>query len=201
MSLYEGMFLLDSRQANRDWDGLMDGLKAVLAKHGGEVERDVKWGERKLAYEINGRRRGTYVLCYFKAPGEAITPIYREVELSDSIHRALILKVSKLPSDEEMFIPTEGSGWRRGGRPATGRPAAGKPAAASGDDAAEQKADKSDKAAEGVVAEKTEVADPPAEATPEIEKVTEPEPAADSAAPQESEAAEEPKTDAASSGA
>lgn len=182
MSLYEGMFLLDSRQANRDWDGLMESLKALLTKHGAEVEREVKWGERKLAYEINGRRRGTYVLCYFNAPGEAITPIYREVELSDSIHRALILKVSKLPSDEELFIPTEGSGWRRGARSAAGRPQAAKEDSARAKDADEAKK----------VSEDTAKADQLAESPPEIEEAAKPEAASD---------VEEPKADAASSNA
>ena len=182
MSLYEGMFLLDSRQANRDWDGLMESLKAVLTKHGAEVEREVKWGERKLAYEINGRRRGTYVLCYFNAPGEAITPIYREVELSDLIHRALILKVSKLPSDEELFIPTEGSGWRRGARPAAGRPHAARADSDQKEDADEAKE----------VSVDTAEAAQPAESPPEVEEAAEPEAASD---------AEEPKADAASSGA
>ena len=190
MSLYEGMFLLDSRQANRDWDGLVESLKAILAKHGAQVERDVKWGERRLAYEINGRRRGTYVLWYFNAPGEAITPIYREVELSDSVHRALILKVSKLPSDEEMFIPTEGSGWRRGARPP-----AGKPVAASGDDAGKPKAKEADKVAEVVAVEETADADEPADAKPEVEEAAQPE------APSDSEDTEEPKVDEAPSGA
>ncbi len=200
MSLYEGMFLLDSRQANRDWDGLVESLKAILAKHGAQVERDVKWGERRLAYEINGRRRGTYVLWYFNAPGEAITPIYREVELSDSVHRALILKVSKVPSDEDMFIPTEGSGWRRGARPPTGKPVtasgddAGKPVAASGGDGAgKQEVKEADKVAEVVAVEETVDADQPVEAKPEVEEAAKPE------APSDSEDPEEPKVDAAPS--
>ena len=33
MSLYEGMFLMDNRQANRDWEGSLEKLKAMLSKH------------------------------------------------------------------------------------------------------------------------------------------------------------------------
>ena len=29
-----------------------------------------KWDERKLAYEINGQKRGTYIIAYFTAPGD-----------------------------------------------------------------------------------------------------------------------------------
>ena len=31
-----------------------------------------KWDERKLAYEVNGQKRGTYVIAYFTAPGDAV---------------------------------------------------------------------------------------------------------------------------------
>ena len=130
MSLYEGMFLIDNRQANRDWDGSLEQLQALLAKHGGQVERSVKWGERRLAYEIKGNRRGTYVLVYFRVEGDAVARIYREVELSEIVLRALILKVSAIPPDEEMHIGSEAVARRHGfrggprGRGGRGRPGA-----------------------------------------------------------------------------
>ena len=74
MSLYEGMFVMDNRQANRDWDGSLEKLKSMLAKHGAELVRAEKWGERKLAYEMQGRRRGTYMLLYFNATGTGRQP-------------------------------------------------------------------------------------------------------------------------------
>ena len=124
MSLYEGMFLLDSRQANRDWDGSVEKLKAILTKHGAEVVRVLKWGERRLAYEIDRRRRAAYVLAHFNALGDAVTRIYREVELSELIHRALILKIQTLPSEDEIRVLGEGRSPRRSGRFSEPRPAA-----------------------------------------------------------------------------
>ena len=107
MSLYEGMFVMDNRQANRDWDGSLEKLKSMLTKHGAELVRAEKWGERKLAYEMEGRRRGTYMLMYFNATGTAVNQIYRECELSDLMLRALIVKIEKMPSEESMRNPEE----------------------------------------------------------------------------------------------
>ena len=107
MSLYEGMFVMDNRQANRDWDGSLEKLKSMLSKHGAELVRAEKWGERKLAYEMQGRRRGTYMLMFFNATGTAVNQIYRECELSDLMLRALILKIEKMPSEEMMRNPEE----------------------------------------------------------------------------------------------
>jgi ribosomal protein S6 len=107
LSLYEAMFVMDNRQANRDWDGSLEKLKSMLSKHGAELVRTEKWGERKLAYEMEGRRRGTYMLMYFNATGTAVNQIYRECELSGLMLRALIIKIEKMPSEESMRNPEE----------------------------------------------------------------------------------------------
>ena len=109
MSLYEGMFLVDNRQANRDWDGTLEKVKGFITKHGGEIVRCDKWGERKLAYDISIHRRGTYVLAHFNASGSAVTEIYRECELAEMIVRALIVKVDAIPPEEALHAPAEGS--------------------------------------------------------------------------------------------
>lgn len=107
MSLYEGMFLMDNRQANRDWEGSIEKVKSILTKHGAEIVRCDKWGERKLAYEIKGRRRGTYVLAYFNATGKTANEVYRECELSEMFLRALVVKVEKIPPEELLKAPEE----------------------------------------------------------------------------------------------
>ena len=116
MSIYEGMFLMDNRQANRDWDGSLEKLTGYFAKHGAKTLRSLKWGERRLAYEIDGRRRATYVIAYIEAEGQAINSIYRECELSELIHRALILKVDKVPAEDEIIASAERIVFRRGDR-------------------------------------------------------------------------------------
>ena len=107
MSLYEGMFVMDNRQANRDWDGSLEKLKSLLTKHGAEILHCGKWGERKLAYEIAGRRRGTYILTFFNATGKAVNEIYRECELSDMILRSLILRAEAIPPADQLRGPDE----------------------------------------------------------------------------------------------
>ena len=166
MSLYEGMFLLDSRQANRDWDGSVENLKAILTKHGAEVVQCLKWGERRLAYEIDRRRRAAYVLAHFNALGDAVTRIYREVELSELIHRALILKIQKLPSEDELQVLSEGRGPRRSGRFGETRPAARERVAPGQAAAAAAESKESDAASDDAEAESVAVEETPADETP-----------------------------------
>ena len=46
-----------------------------------------KWGERKLAYDIEHKTRGTYILAYFKADGRRIAGIEKDVLLSEKVMR------------------------------------------------------------------------------------------------------------------
>jgi small subunit ribosomal protein S6 len=92
LTLYEGMFLLDSADATHDWDGLRQHVTDMVTRCGGEILYTERWPERKLAYEIRGHRKGTYLLTYFRANGSAVAPIRRESGLSDRILRVLIVK-------------------------------------------------------------------------------------------------------------
>lgn len=89
--LYEAMFLVDSADAAADWEGVDSAIKNILERAGVEVVSMKKWDDRQLAYEINGKEKGTYILCYFKAEGKKIRGIERDVQLSERIMRVLIL--------------------------------------------------------------------------------------------------------------
>lgn len=93
--LYEGMFLVDSNLAGSDWDGVTSTIENILRRVQAEIVSLKKWGERRLAYEIDHKSRGTYILCYFNADGDSVHEIERTVKLSDRIMRVLILKVEK----------------------------------------------------------------------------------------------------------
>jgi small subunit ribosomal protein S6 len=89
--LYEAMFLVDSNLAASDWDGVLATIKNILSRAQAEIVSLKKWGERRLAYEVNHKSKGTYVLCYFRADGYRIPDIERNVRLSERIMRVLIV--------------------------------------------------------------------------------------------------------------
>jgi small subunit ribosomal protein S6 len=106
--LYEAMFLVDSAEAAADWDGVNATVRKILKRAGADIVSVKKWDERRLAYQINGKERGTYILCYFRADGESIAGIERDVQLSERIMRALILCADHLsPEEVEKDTPVE----------------------------------------------------------------------------------------------
>ncbi len=89
--LYEAMFLVDSAESSQNWDTVIGTIKTILERAKAEIVSIKKWDVRKLAYKINGKIRGTYILCYFKAAGERLQDIEKDVQLSEQIMRVLIL--------------------------------------------------------------------------------------------------------------
>jgi small subunit ribosomal protein S6 len=111
--LYEAMFLVDSAEAATDWDGITAVIKNILGKAGAEIVSLRKWDERKLAYEISGKGKGTYILCYFRAEGGKIRDIERDIQLSERIMRVLILCAEHRQADIERDSVSQMAGEMR----------------------------------------------------------------------------------------
>ena len=92
-STYEGMFLLDSAKVAVSWDDSVKQVHDILTKHQSEIVASRQWDERRLAYPVEGHKKGTYLLTYFKCDGANIKEIVADCHLNDVILRELILKV------------------------------------------------------------------------------------------------------------
>ena len=100
MKLYEGLFLVDSADAAADWAGTTGVIEKVLSRADADVVSLKKWDERKLAYDMKGRSRGTYILAYFKCGPDKITAIERDVQLSEQIIRVMVLTTDRMGEDD-----------------------------------------------------------------------------------------------------
>jgi small subunit ribosomal protein S6 len=87
------MFLLDSSKAATAWDETVKHVHDILAKHDSEIVASRQWDERRLAYPVEGHKKGTYLLTYFKTEGKNLKQITADCHLSDVILRELVLKV------------------------------------------------------------------------------------------------------------
>lgn len=94
---YEGMFLVDS---SSDFEAASEPVKSILTRYGAELLAFKPWDDRKLAYEIRGRKRGLYVLSYFKADPQKIVEIEHDCELDERVLRQLILRKDRLTQEQ-----------------------------------------------------------------------------------------------------
>jgi small subunit ribosomal protein S6 len=94
------MFLLDSSKAAAAWEETVKHVHDILAKHHAEIVASRQWDERRLAYPVNGHKKGTYLLTYFKTESANLKSIAADCRLSDIILRDLVLKVHPKLADQ-----------------------------------------------------------------------------------------------------
>ena len=117
---YEGMFLLDSAEAVKDWDATVGVVTGILERYGAELQLNGKWDERKLAYPVKKHKRGSYYLAYFNAPTDSIVKMRDDLQLKEEILRFLILAMPEdipIPAtlDYKVVIEDDDDDRRGGG--------------------------------------------------------------------------------------
>jgi small subunit ribosomal protein S6 len=90
---YELMLILDPNAYAKDPGGMANMVKEMIEAHGGTVLANRLWNEQRLAYPIEGHRKGVYWLCYFNLAGPELAKIERQCVINDSIIRHLAIKI------------------------------------------------------------------------------------------------------------
>lgn len=94
MNRYELTYIIDTALEETARKELIEKVSALIAANGGEVEKvDETWGKRRLAYAINYKTEGWYVLVTFKAPADLPRELERNLEIYDSVIRYLVVKL------------------------------------------------------------------------------------------------------------
>lgn len=91
-NLYEGMFLVDSGKFAMDPDGVVGDIMAVLKRAGATVVAHRPWQDGKLAYEIDGMKKGLHYIVCFTMPSAGMKVLTRQSQLSETIVRNLVIK-------------------------------------------------------------------------------------------------------------
>ena len=126
---YEGLFLFDSAHAAKEPEETASYLKELLDKHGGEIRSFERWDDRRLAYEIDGIRRGTYYLVVMQMDPQSVAGLRRDCNLSERVVRFLMIqddellermeeraRIKKKRDEEAAQAAAEGLPVRRGRR-------------------------------------------------------------------------------------
>lgn len=93
VNVYEALFIFDSNKYARDASGVSGSIPEMVEQIGGEVLANRLWAEQKLAYPINGHRKGTYWLTYFRSESTKLATFNRLCQLNDGILRHMVVSV------------------------------------------------------------------------------------------------------------
>lgn len=106
MNQYEVMYVIDPTLEDSARVDLINRFSELVKENGGEVDRVDEWGKRRLAYAIQYKTEGYYVLMYIKAPSELPRELERNLQISDSVLRYLVVRYEgELPAKREPLKP------------------------------------------------------------------------------------------------
>ena len=106
MNQYEVMYVIDTTLEESARSELINRYSNLVAQNGGTVDRVDEWGKRRLAYAINYKTEGYYVLMYVTAPSELPRELERNMQIADSVLRYLVIRFEgPIPAKREPLKP------------------------------------------------------------------------------------------------
>jgi small subunit ribosomal protein S6 len=81
------MLILPAEADDQAVSGVIDRIKGVIGTADGDVTKVDQWGRRRLAFEIDKRSEGFYVVAEMKADPTSIKELDRVLSLADDVVR------------------------------------------------------------------------------------------------------------------
>ncbi|QTH42902.1 30S ribosomal protein S6 [Cohnella sp. LGH] len=91
MRNYELMYIIRPDVEQETVQAVTEKFQGIIG-NGGEIVKHDLMGKRRLAYEINKHREGTYVLVHFKGTSEIVTELERVLKITDEIIRHMVVR-------------------------------------------------------------------------------------------------------------
>ena len=91
MRNYEGVFIIDSDLSNDASKGVVAQVQELISKGGGRVDNLQEWGKKRLAYKINKKHEGNYLLVNFQMDPKHTKKFEQMLRLNDQVLRFLLV--------------------------------------------------------------------------------------------------------------
>jgi small subunit ribosomal protein S6 len=95
MRRYELMLVLRPDAPEDRIQAVLDKTTRQITDSGGQIVKAAPWGRRRLAYQIDRYREGSYHILHFDAPAEAIVELERTLLITEEVLRHLVVRVDR----------------------------------------------------------------------------------------------------------
>jgi len=92
---YEVVFIIDPTAGDDEVMRLSEAVQKIITGQGGVITKTEVMGKRQLAYEINHKKDGTYVLLEVEGSGAEIAELERRMRVNDQILRYMTIRVDE----------------------------------------------------------------------------------------------------------
>ncbi len=93
---YEGVFILDPDLSADASKALVGQIQDLVGKNGGRIDGLQEWGKKRLAYKINKKQDGNYVILNFQLDSLSTKKLEQSLRLNDNILRFLLVNKDNL---------------------------------------------------------------------------------------------------------
>lgn len=91
--IYEIVFIIDPDAADDEVARLSENFQKIITDQGGSITKAEMMGRRLLAYEINHKREGSYILLETEGSGAEIAELERRMRVNDRVLRYMTIRV------------------------------------------------------------------------------------------------------------
>jgi small subunit ribosomal protein S6 len=95
MRIYEELFIVKPDAVPEEVDAYIGQVKDIITGAGGTIEKEEKWGTRKLAYRVQKYAEGVYVLLQFSAKPETIHELERRMRVQDMVIKFITVRIDE----------------------------------------------------------------------------------------------------------
>lgn len=92
MNQYEALYIITPELEEEATKACIEKFSGIVTANGGEVAQIDEWGKRRLAYAIDYKTEGYYVLMTFAGAPELPAELERNFKNNESILRFLVTR-------------------------------------------------------------------------------------------------------------
>ena len=92
MNKYELAVVVSAKIEDDERAQVIEKVKALIERFGGQISDVDEWGKKKLAYEIQKMHEGFYYFIQFEADAQCPAEVERHVRIMDNVLRYLVVR-------------------------------------------------------------------------------------------------------------
>ncbi|MBQ3789985.1 MAG: 30S ribosomal protein S6 [Lachnospiraceae bacterium] len=92
MNKYELAVVVNAKIDDEARNAVVDKVKALIERFGGQITEVDDWGKKRLAYEIDKMNEGFYYFIRFDAEPTAPAEIEKRMRIADNVIRYLCVR-------------------------------------------------------------------------------------------------------------
>ena len=93
--IYEEMFIIRPDATDEEINPIVEQIHTTVTNAGGTIDKEERWGVRKLAYRIQKRNEGYYVLVQFTADPQTVREVERRLRVNDAVLKFLTVRIDE----------------------------------------------------------------------------------------------------------